>query len=132
MSEPTKFNAVLNARCPQCREGRLFKYKFWNIFKFSQMHENCPKCNLRYEVEPGFWFGAMYVSYALTVGIMIVGGVVIYNFFNDPPALGYVVPITIASLVAVPFNFRIARTVFIHLFSGVDYKPGSPKQQNEV
>jgi hypothetical protein len=74
----------------------------------------------------------MYVSYALTVGIMIVGGVVIYNFFNDPPALGYVVPITIASLVAVPFNFRIARTVFIHLFSGVDYKPGSPKQQNEV
>lgn len=93
------------------------------MFKFSEMHSNCPNCNLRYEVEPGFWFGAMYVSYALTVGIMVVGGVVIYNFFGDPGALGYVVPITLTSLIAVPFNFRIARTVFIHLFSGVEFKP---------
>jgi hypothetical protein len=81
-------------------------------------------------VEPGFWFGAMYVSYALTVGIMIVGGVVIYNFFDDPSALGYVVPITTISLLAVPFNFRIARTVFIHLFSGVDYKPEAAQQES--
>ncbi len=129
MGEQTKLNAVINARCPQCREGRLFKYKFWNLLKFSQMYEHCPTCNLRYEVEPGFWFGAMYVSYALTVGIMVVGGIVIYNFFGDPGALGYVVPITVISLIAVPFNFRIARTVFIHLFSGVDYKPEASKDK---
>ncbi|MEY2793974.1 MAG: hypothetical protein RJA76_1966 [Bacteroidota bacterium] len=129
MEEQTKLSAVINARCPQCREGRLFKFKFWNVLKFSQMNDHCPVCQLRYEVEPGFWFGAMYVSYALTVGIMVVGGFVIYNFFGDPGALGYVVPITLISLLAVPFNFRIARTVFIHLFSGVDYKPetGSKK-----
>lgn len=129
MEEKTKLSAVINARCPQCREGRLFKYKFWNLLKFSQMHDHCPTCNLRYEVEPGFWFGAMYVSYALTVGIMIVGGIVIYNFFGYLGALGYVVPITVTSLIAVPFNFRIARTVFIHLFSGVEYKPEASKDK---
>lgn len=118
MSNPSKLLAVINARCPQCHEGRLFKFKFWNIFNFTQMHEHCPSCNLRYEVEPGFFFGAMYVSYAFTVGIMLVGGVVIFNFFNDPPALGYVVPITAVSLLMVPFNFRMARVLFIHLFSG--------------
>lgn len=122
MSNPSNLLAIINARCPQCHEGRLFKFKFWNVFKFTQMHEHCPKCNLRYEIEPGFFFGAMYVSYAFTVGIMLVGGVVIFNFFNDPPALGYVVPITVISLIMVPFNFRMARVLFIHLFSGVKYQ----------
>ena len=91
------------------------------------MHENCPHCNLRYEVEPGFFYGAMYISYAFTVGIMLIGGIIVFNFFNDPPALGYVVPITTFSLFMVPFNFRTARVIFIHLFSGISYEQDSIK-----
>ena len=86
------------------------------------MNEHCPSCGLRYEVEPGFFFGAMYISYAFTVGIMIVGGIIIYNFFGDPSAEGYIIPITLVSLIMVPFNFRMARVLFIHLFSMVKYK----------
>ncbi len=125
MSDPSKLTAVVNARCPRCHEGRLFKYKWWNLLNFTQMHENCPHCDLRYEVEPGFFFGAMYISYAFTVGIMLVGGIIVFNFFNDPPAMGYVVPITLFSLFMVPFNFRTARVVFIHLFSGISYEQES-------
>ncbi len=87
------------------------------------MNEHCSACGLRYEVEPGFFYGAMYVSYAITVGIMLVGGIVIFNFFNDPPAMGYVIPITTISLILVPFNYRTSRVIFIHLFSGVKYRP---------
>jgi uncharacterized protein (DUF983 family) len=122
MSNPSKLLAVINARCPQCHEGRLFKFKFWDVFNFTQMHEYCSSCHIRYEVEPGFFFGAMYVSYAFTVGIMLVGGLVIFNFFNDPPAVGYIVPITTFSILMVPFNFRMARVLFIHLFSGIHYQ----------
>ncbi|GAB3978960.1 hypothetical protein GCM10028806_43230 [Spirosoma terrae] len=35
------------------------------------MHENCPVCGLRYEAEPGFFTGAMYVSYALYVATIV-------------------------------------------------------------
>jgi uncharacterized protein (DUF983 family) len=73
MSNPSKLMAIVNARCPHCHEGRLFKFKWWNVFNFAQMHENCPACGVRYEVEPGFFFGAMYLSYAFSVGIMLVG-----------------------------------------------------------
>ena len=125
MADPSKLTAMIKARCPQCHEGRLFKYKWWNLFNFAQMHENCPHCGLRYEIEPGFFYGAMYISYAFTVGIMLFGGIIVFNFFNDPPAMGYVVPITIFSLVMVPFNFRTARVIFIHLFSGVSYEQES-------
>jgi uncharacterized protein (DUF983 family) len=125
MADPSKLNAMINARCPHCHEGRLFKYKWWNLLNFAQMHENCPHCDVRYEVEPGFFYGAMYISYAFTVGIMLIGGLIVFNFFNDPPAMGYVVPITIFSLIMVPFNFRTARVIFIHLFSGISYEQES-------
>jgi uncharacterized protein (DUF983 family) len=123
MPNSTALTAAINARCPQCREGRLFKYKWWNLFNFAQMEDNCSACNMRYEVEPGFFYGAMYISYAFTVGIMLVGGLIIYNLFDDPDAMGYVVPITLISLALVPANFRISRVIFIHLFSGVTYRP---------
>jgi uncharacterized protein (DUF983 family) len=123
MPNSSGLKAAINARCPQCREGRLFKFKWWNIFNFAQMEDTCSECGMRYEVEPGFFYGAMYISYAFTVGIMLIGGLVIYNFFNDPDAMGYVIPITLISLALVPANFRVSRVIFIHLFSGVTYRP---------
>lgn len=123
MSDSSGLKAAINARCPQCHEGRLFKFKWWNLFNFAQMEEKCSACDMRYEIEPGFFYGAMYISYAFTVGIMLVGGLIIYNVFDDPDAMGYVIPITLISLALVPANFRVSRVIFIHLFSGVTYRP---------
>jgi len=39
-----------------------------------RMHANCPVCGLKYEREPGYFMGAMYISYALalpTLGMLI-------------------------------------------------------------
>lgn len=120
---PSRLIAIIEAKCPQCRKGKMFKYPFWRITKFSAMNENCPECGLRFEVEPGFWFGAMFVSYANTIALLVILGVVIFYGFNDPPVMYYIVPVTIFSLITVPFNFRISRTIFLHLFGFVKYKP---------
>ena len=119
----SKLAAIGEGRCPQCREGKLFKYPFWRVDKFSEMHENCPVCGLKFEVEPGFWFGAMFVSYANTIAMLVVLGVSIFYLFNDPPVLYYIIPVTILSLLTVPFNFRISRVVYLHLFGFVKYRP---------
>lgn len=119
----TRVQAILGGKCPQCREGKMFIYPFWQITKFDKMHDNCPVCNLRFEVEPGFWYGAMFISYAINVALLAVLGVVVFVLFNDPPILYYIIPITVLSLAAVPFNFRASRSLFIHLFGFVKYKP---------
>jgi hypothetical protein len=31
------------------------------------MHDNCSHCGLKYQIEPSFFYGAMYVSYGLNV-----------------------------------------------------------------
>ena len=120
----TKLQALTAARCPRCRQGKIFAAPWWQVTKFSRMHEHCPHCGLRYEVEPGFFFGAMFISYAVSVGIMISIGALSFVVFNDPDNiwLYYIIPITLASLVAVPFNFRISRLVMLYLFSGVRYE----------
>ena len=36
-------------------------------FGSNKIHEHCPHCNLHFEIEPGYFYAAMYVSYALNV-----------------------------------------------------------------
>jgi uncharacterized protein (DUF983 family) len=60
--------SIVRQRCPRCRVGNIFAY---SIFRgFPKMHERCPVCDLKFEREPGYFLGAMYVSYALALVIV--------------------------------------------------------------
>jgi uncharacterized protein (DUF983 family) len=120
--ERSKFMAMSKCLCPQCREGKMFRYPISNLSKFAEMNENCPVCGLRFEVEPGFWYGAMFVSYANTILLLVILGVGMFYLFDNPSTLFYIIVITIASILFVPFNFRISRSVFLHLFGFVKYR----------
>lgn len=123
----SKLEAVAGGCCPRCREGKMFKYPLWNVTKFDQMHKYCPECGLRFEREPGFFIGAMYVSYGLTTGIILATAVVLFYLFNDPSPFVYI-GVSIALIVlSVPFTFRASRVLYIHLFSGVDYEENPDK-----
>jgi uncharacterized protein (DUF983 family) len=53
---------MLHQLCPRCRQGRLFRRSVF--IGFPAMHESCPVCALKFEREPGYFLGAMYISYA--------------------------------------------------------------------
>ena len=86
------------------------------------MHKACPKCGVKFEREPGFFYGAMYLSYAFSVAIMIIGGFIIYFLFDNPSPMYFVIPVTIFSLLFTPFNFRISRVLYLYMFSGIRSK----------
>ena len=52
--------AVMPQRCPRCLEGPVFATLF-------RMHAQCPACGLRFEREPGYFTGAMYLSYGVAL-----------------------------------------------------------------
>ncbi len=85
------------------------------------MHTYCPVCDLRFEVEPGFFIGAMYISYAMSLGIFFTVSVVIYVFFNNPEFYFYMIGIPSTVLISLPFMFRYSRVLFLHLFGGIKY-----------
>ncbi|MFT4030899.1 MAG: DUF983 domain-containing protein [Siphonobacter sp.] len=118
----SKLSAIASGRCPRCREGKLFKYSWLKMGKFDQMHKYCPHCGLRYEREPGFFIGAMYVSYGITTGIILVTAFVLFYGFNDPSPFVYIGVSIGLIILCVPFTFRLSRILYIHLFSGVNYE----------
>jgi uncharacterized protein (DUF983 family) len=122
MEQGNKLKAMVSGKCPKCEKGDVFQFPWWDLIRFSKMNKNCPTCNVHFEVEPGFFYGAMYVSYGFTILIMIIGGFSIYNWLNDPPVLYYIIPITLISLLFTPFNFRISRVFYLHLMSGIKFR----------
>ncbi|BDD03407.1 DUF983 domain-containing protein [Aureibacter tunicatorum] len=113
--------ALLNGKCPKCHTGDIYKHKWHELLHFNKMNKTCPHCEQRFEVEPGFFIGAMYISYAFNVAIMVATGLMLH-LFAKPAMWVYIVSVLGASLVLLPFSFRISRVLFLYLFGGIQFK----------
>ena len=83
------------------------------------MHERCPVCGLKFEREPGYFIGAMYMSYALTLPSMALVFLVVRRLVQWPFDVT-VFATFIAYLPAVPFVMRMARVLWIYFDRRVD------------
>lgn len=122
MPEKSWGSALLSGKCPKCREGDIFKYPLKNIKRFAEMHKNCPNCGSTLEPEPGFYFGAMFVSYALSVVLFIVIWLTLYLLW-DPSDIIYVTIIGLGAMLFTPISFRFSRILFLYWFGGLSYHP---------
>ncbi|MDJ1495221.1 DUF983 domain-containing protein [Cytophagaceae bacterium DM2B3-1] len=129
----SKFSAILHEKCPRCREGNIFTYPLSKVSRFSITNENCPVCNLRYEKEPGTFYGAMYVSYGFNVGMVVALFIATFTIGNDPHLMWYFIVIIPALILAAPFFFRYSRVLWLYFFSDVTYNPSlADKAQGTV
>ena len=107
----TLLQAVLHERCPGCREGPLFRGPLWR--RFLAMYDCCPRCGLRYEREPGYFLGAMYFSYLLSIPPVLVLVLIIWRVTNW--RFDLVVGVAfLAWLPFVPAVTRWARVLWIY------------------
>jgi len=92
------------------------------------MNHSCPNCGLDFEREPGYYYGAMYVSYALTVAIgvsLFVADIVLFSEFNT---WTYMLALTIVLLILSPWTFRTSRVIWLNFF--IKYKPEMKRRVN--
>jgi uncharacterized protein (DUF983 family) len=104
----------------------MFKYPAWNYNRFLEMPEYCEHCGLRFEREPGFFWGAMYINYAFVVAIFITVWVA-FGFVLFPGVdlewyvhLSVILPLVI---LLMPFSIRLSRSIMLNLFAQVEFKP---------
>ena len=59
----SKIKSMVTGCCPKCQEESMYKNNnylaFWNVL---DMNERCSHCKLKYQIEPSFFFGAMFVA----------------------------------------------------------------------
>lgn len=121
MSQRTSKQAILACKCPRCREGDMFKYSAFRPTKFDKANEHCPVCGLKFEIEPSFFTGAMYVSYAFSVFLTFIVGISVNFFYENAPISTYMFWIILLVLLAFPHMFRYSRSLYMHIVSGVKY-----------
>lgn len=127
MKRTSKLYAIVNGKCPQCRRGAIFTGSVFG-FNLQKTNSNCANCGLRFEIEPGYFYAAMYVSYAMNMAEMISLGFATYYLsggkldFED--IWLYVGVIVVGSIILSPFNYRYSRIMLLHLLSPkIKYKP---------
>lgn len=123
--KPSWVSAFVGERCPRCRKGKMFKYPIWNLGKLLQMHSNCSVCGLKFERETGFYYGAMYVSYAFTVATLVSEFLLLTSIFNIQNPDTWFLVILASLALMLPVFFRYSRVLYIRLAGQVyyDYDP---------
>lgn len=109
---------IAQGKCPRCRNGEMFEAPPYNYLKFHKMHDQCPVCHQTFHPEPGFYFGAMYVSYAFSVAWVL--GVSLILVATDTFTLVRAsVIIGLGVILLLPFMFQYSRILFLYGFGGI-------------
>ena len=112
----SRFENILKSKCPKCHSGYLFKSK--NPYNFKQMFEmndKCEHCNQSFTPEPRFYDGAMYVSYAFSVAIVISCFTAFNVLTEDVPLIPLIVTTIVMTFGLSPLSFRLSRSIYAHI-----------------
>lgn len=118
----TVFRSVMTLKCPACRKETMFKKRGLFVYRHPlDMHEHCRNCGQKYEIEPGFWLGALWVSYPIVVLIEIP------FLFTAIASEGISVELTfglmiVAFAIFFPLMVRLGRSIWAHVF--IKYRGG--------
>jgi len=108
---------IVKQKCPACHEGDFFKHKHgYRSSEIGDTHENCQRCGQRFMLEPGFFFGAAYVSYGLNVALMVACGIAVYVLVDNPEPHHYLIPIIGLTVLLLPVIFRLSRMIWATMF----------------
>ncbi|WP_200976131.1 DUF983 domain-containing protein [Echinicola sp. 20G] len=115
--------AMLAAKCPKCHKGNLFPVSLISFRKLSTVNHNCPHCGVVLEPEPDFYYGAMYVSYALSVALVINVMIILNYVFGDPDLWVYIVAVGVANVLLLPIMLRYSKVLYLYAAGKIKYDP---------
>lgn len=109
----SQYRSIMDMKCPRCRTGNLFLSSTLSYQKPFEMPERCPHCNLLYSPEPGYFYGAMFISYAIWgwFSILFCLALVFYFKFSVNGTFGILI---LLSAIFFVWLFRISRSLWIH------------------
>ena len=118
--EGTKLFSILKMRCPKCNKGRFFKSHPYNFKKMGEVKKECSNCNLKYDMEPGFFQGSYYVSYGLGVALFVAIFILKMLILPELAYLSTLILMVVVLLILAPLLFSLSKIIWINLFVNFD------------
>ncbi len=125
----TYLGAVILNKCPKCRKGNIFEKKgAFRINGLTKTKVACDQCGEDFKREPGFFFGAAYVSYGLTIAVWVAVFVALstfntlgwieYSFFDNPWM--FLITGIVSVIILLPPIYRLSRSLWLSFFTKYD------------
>ena len=114
-----KLYSIFFNKCPRCNKGKFWKSNnpYYNLFlNGGENHSHCLNCDLKFEIEPGFFYGAMYISYGLGIGIGSLILIISLAVFQMKNILLLSLIVGISILILAPVNYFLSRLIWLNTF----------------
>ncbi len=127
----SKLYSIFKYKCPHCHEGDFFESRNpYNLKKAGEIPPTCKVCGRNLRMEPGFYFGAMYVAYGLAVATCVSVFVATYVLYPEASIGLYIGLITAALVLIGPLLYALSKIIWINFFVG--YKGIEPEKKDDT
>ena len=116
MKKGTKLYSIIKFKCPSCHEGNFFISHPYNLKNTGDVLDKCPKCSVKYMLEPGFYQGALYVAYGLGVALFLLIWLLCTLFFPSLSAWIQISLVAISSILLGPLLFSLSKIIYANIF----------------
>jgi uncharacterized protein (DUF983 family) len=116
----SKLYSIAFMKCPRCHQGPFLESHPYNLRSMNRVRDICPRCGLKYKIEPSFYFGSMYVSYAVGVAVAVAVYVLIYLLGMDLGIAGIFGVIVGVLVVLMPYIGAVSKSIWANFFFKYD------------
>ncbi|WP_292901630.1 DUF983 domain-containing protein [Nonlabens sp.] len=128
MLKGTKLYSIFTGTCPVCQNESMYTSpNLYNPSKTQEMRERCSHCDTKYKIEPSFFYGSMYVSYGVGVGIAMIAFLLGYFIFELSRWNIFLI-IAFISIFSLPIVIRLSRNIWINIFMDYDKEKDQKRQ----
>ncbi|MGY0393349.1 DUF983 domain-containing protein [Bizionia sp. KMM 8389] len=120
ITKGTKLYSIFTGACPKCHQESMYVNKNPYILKeVLDMNETCSKCHFKYRIEPSFFYGSMYVSYAVGIAFAVAAFIISFVFLGSGLLTAFIA-IVGTLIVCAPIIMRLSRNIWINIFVSYD------------
>jgi len=124
--------ALLFMKCPKCHHGNLFNDPNpYHLKHITDMPQRCAVCGQIYFPEVGFYWGAMYISYGLTVLFSAINVGLLWLLFGFNMWL-LIIGNAILLLAGMPLFYRYSRAIWLMFFVSFDQETFERTRKNSA
>ncbi len=111
----TVIKYILAEKCPNCQQTKVFE-KATSIFALPVMKDKCANCNYHFDRESGYFIGAMYISYGLSVAQGILTFLFCYLFMPNLTPLTIIGCVLGVLVLCSKKNYTLSRIIYMYIF----------------
>ncbi|PKV51952.1 uncharacterized protein (DUF983 family) [Aquimarina sp. MAR_2010_214] len=124
----SKLYSILFLKCPRCHNGPFLEANPYHLKHFNKVKKRCPSCQLKYSIEPSFYYGSMYVSYAVGIAISIAVFILIQLFGLNLTPMYIFITIVTSLILLMPYIGAVSKLIWANFFFTYDASMAKTKQ----